>query len=314
MEERIIDDEYGRGVRLKKTKDGFVDVTDEAPENDTDHTEEAEEISFEFPVQETDEDDEDLVGLSPEEAIELRKRKEEEIARRKAEYEQTLAEGEELLASGSFHAAELKYEKALGLDDEAREASVGYWRAKTANFTNPDVLVAEYADASIESLEFDLGYAATEQLRRDYGEAFKKRYAELCSEEKPLAETIAEKRENRRAIIGARLKRSTSVTCIAALPTIALLVLALVFAGKIFSTPEDTFVLPTILLGVGFFISFLITVICANKWINDLRMYRANGKLTATEEGAHLQKIRDYMEIYRCLIVENATETEDSED
>ena len=29
MEERIIDDEYGRGVRLKKTKDGYVDVTDE---------------------------------------------------------------------------------------------------------------------------------------------------------------------------------------------------------------------------------------------------------------------------------------------
>ena len=29
MEERIIDDEYGRGIRLKKTKDGVVDVTDE---------------------------------------------------------------------------------------------------------------------------------------------------------------------------------------------------------------------------------------------------------------------------------------------
>ena len=32
MEERIIDDEYGRGVRLKKTKDGYVDVTDELSE------------------------------------------------------------------------------------------------------------------------------------------------------------------------------------------------------------------------------------------------------------------------------------------
>ena len=27
-EERIIDDEYGRGVKLRKTKDGYVDVTD----------------------------------------------------------------------------------------------------------------------------------------------------------------------------------------------------------------------------------------------------------------------------------------------
>ena len=32
MEERIIDDEYGRGIRLKKTKDGYVDVTDELAE------------------------------------------------------------------------------------------------------------------------------------------------------------------------------------------------------------------------------------------------------------------------------------------
>ena len=32
MEERMIDDEYGRGVRLKKTKDGYVDVTDELAE------------------------------------------------------------------------------------------------------------------------------------------------------------------------------------------------------------------------------------------------------------------------------------------
>ena len=28
MEERMIDDEYGRGIKLRKTKDGYVDVTD----------------------------------------------------------------------------------------------------------------------------------------------------------------------------------------------------------------------------------------------------------------------------------------------
>ena len=33
-EERIIDDEYGRGVKLRKTKDGYVDVTDELLEGE----------------------------------------------------------------------------------------------------------------------------------------------------------------------------------------------------------------------------------------------------------------------------------------
>ena len=126
MEERIIDDEYARGIRLKKTKDGYVDVTDElaeeerkaakdeaaedsgelreTPEEDAEaagETEEAliveglektleslseeegtEEVTFEFP--ELEEDDEDLVNLTPEEAIALRKKKEAEEAQRKA--------------------------------------------------------------------------------------------------------------------------------------------------------------------------------------------------------------------------------------
>ena len=34
MEERIIDDEYGRGIKLRKTKDGYVDVTDELSEKE----------------------------------------------------------------------------------------------------------------------------------------------------------------------------------------------------------------------------------------------------------------------------------------
>ena len=41
MEERIIDDEYGRGIRLKKTEDGYVDVTDELAEG-----EEGEEVAL----------------------------------------------------------------------------------------------------------------------------------------------------------------------------------------------------------------------------------------------------------------------------
>ena len=73
MEERIIDDEYGRGIRLKKTKEGYVDVTDELAEGGEEY-EDAEEVAFEFPVLDTDEDDEDLVGLSPEEAARVREK------------------------------------------------------------------------------------------------------------------------------------------------------------------------------------------------------------------------------------------------
>ena len=310
MEERIIDDEYGRGVRLKKTKDGYVDVTDgEAPDDTQDEMQEAqEEALFEFPTFDTDEDDEDLVGLTPEQAIALRKEKEEAAAKRKADYERLCKEGDELLQTGSFRSAELKFEKALSLDEEASEASVGYWRAKTADFTNPDVLISEYAKAGVESLEYDLGEKATEMMKKEYRSAFEKRVQELAKEEAPLSQSVLEKQENRRVVLKARVKRSTIAFLIALIPTAALLVLTIVFGLSNFTTRENTFVLPTILCGAGFFIFFIAFIVFANKWINDLRMRSANERLSSTEDGARLLEIREYKELYLALIGNESTE------
>ena len=273
MEERIIDDEYGRGIRLKKTKDGFVDAEDElAPETEVEEGEEDVEISFEFPVLETDEDDEDLVGLSPEEAAALRKQKEEAAAKRKADYEIACKEGNELLESGSFHAAELKFEKALLLDDEAREASVGYWRAKTCDFTDPDVLVSEYVESGIENLEYDLGYGAVEDIRKDYKEAFEKRIAELTAEEEPLEKEILDKRASRGAYLSKRLKKAAIGFAVSALPFIAALVLTVIFGLKNITTREP-YIVQTVIAGACAVVTFIVFGVFTNKFINSVRIY-----------------------------------------
>ena len=49
MEERIIDDVMGRGIRLKKTKDGYVDVTDELAPEEEEVEEAGEEIAVVLP-------------------------------------------------------------------------------------------------------------------------------------------------------------------------------------------------------------------------------------------------------------------------
>ena len=308
MEERTVDDEYGRGIRLRKTADGYVDVTDELAKDTDGEYEDAEEISFEYPVLETDEDDEDLVGLSPEEAAKLRREKEAAEEKRKADYAQACKEGEVLLETGSFKAAELKFEKALNLDEEATDACVGYWRAKTADFTQPDVLIEEYAEAGIESLEFDLGIAAVDKIKQKYREVFKSRIRELDEEEKPLQAEVEEKRAKRREVLSKRLKRSTLVFCIAAIPTVALLVLTLLFGMKNFTTLGDEYITPTIVFAVAFFVCFIAFILVANKWINDFRIRRANERLTSTEEGRRLLKIRSYKELYECLLPANAEE------
>ena len=306
MEERIIDDEYGRGVRLKKTKNGYVDVTDEQVDDGIDEA--AEEIAFEFPVMNGDEDDEDLVGLSPEEAAALVKQKEEELKRRKEEYERICAEGEELLNTGSFKTAELKFEKALLLDDEATEASVGYWRAKTENFSNPDVLMDEYVDAGIENLEYDLGYQAVDVLREKYQDVFQKRYQELCEEEAPLAIDVESKQSRRRAILAERLKKSAIAFGICLVVGITLLILTVVFGSQILSTKENVHLIPTIICGAAFFFALIAFVVATNKFLNDLRMRAVNEKLSSTEDGKRLEEIREYKELYVCFLIEKTAE------
>ena len=301
MEERIIDDEYGRGVRLKKTKDGYVDVTD--AELETENSEaEGEEAVFEFPTFDTDEYDEDLVGLTPEEAAARLKQREEEAAKRKADYERCCKEGDELLATGSFRAAELKFEKALALDEEASEASLGYWRAKTSNFADPDVLISEYAKAGVESLENDLGEKATQEMKKEYKGVFEKRVEELSEEEAPLAESVEEKQAARRVVLKERVKRSTIGFLVGLIPTAVMLVLTIVFGFSNFTTRENTFVLPTILCGAGFLIFFIVFIALANKWINDLRMRSANERLSSTADGARLVDIREYKALYLALL------------
>ena len=319
MEERIIDDEYGRGIRLKKTKNGYVDVTDELAEERVDEEnepetgeEEYEEVAFEFP--DLEEDDEDLVGLSPEEAMALRKKKEEEEKARALEYAKQCEEGNLLLESGSFHGAELKFEKALTLDGEAVDATVGYWRAKTADFAEPDILVGEYAELGYENLEGDLGYKAVEILKNKYAETFTRRLDELNKELAPIEESFTEKQASRREIIRERMTKAGWKFSLALVPTLIILTLAIVFGTKMFSTKTGEFIVLTAVFAGVFVVGLIVTLVFTNKLLNVIRIHRANEKESSTEEGRKILSLRDYIEIYTRLtenVIEFADETEE---
>ena len=321
MEERIVDDEFGRGVRVKKLKDGKVDVEDGlAPETE----EEGEEMELVLPEEEAegeaeasyvtqhvydDEDDEDLIGLSAEEAERVRAEKAEAARARKERYQSSCLAGEKLLASGSYRAAELVYEKALKLDDEAVEASVGYWRAKTADFSDPDVLIGEYVDEDLETLESDLGFEAADVIKEKYRAPFEKRLQELKGQEEPLAKEVEEKKSSRKEMLKARISRSSIAFLASLLPFIGAVIAAIVVAFKINTVPDDRFVIPTIALGVLSMALFIVFLIFTNKFTNDLRMYRMNEKLSSTEEGRMLLEIRRYKRLYEdFLYVANETE------
>lgn len=304
MEERIIDEEIGRKIRVKKMQDGTTDVVDELSENENaDGAENAEdgevsEEEFAFELPEMEEDDEDLVGLSPEEALALRQKKAEEEAARKAEYAALVAAGEEELSAGDFTAAEATFEKALLLDDEATAASVGYWRAKTEDFENPDVLIDEYLESGFENLEFDLGYQATELIKEQFRGKFARRYDELIAEEEPLTEKVLGAQERRRAILKPRRKKSALAFGISSAAFLGSLAATAVFAMKNFTVKGDSYLIPTIVAGVASAVVFGVFGVFTNKFVNACRIYRANEKLSSTEDGARLEEILEYKDLY----------------
>lgn len=307
MEERLVDDEVGRKIRVKVTADGRTDAVEEyaddlAQENEQEFEQEIENVEeYTFEIPDLEEDDEDLVNLTPSEAVELRKKKAEEAAARQAEYERLCKEGKAFLESGSFRSAELKFEKALMLDEEAVDASYGYWCAKTENFAKSEVLTEEYAKEGFDGLEHDLGYGAVQLIRENHTEQFAEKIAELTEREKPLAAVVEEKQATRRAYLKIRRWNAGVFFVASAVFMVAALVVALVFASKIFSRPDGEFILPTIISAGVFVVILTIFLICTNKFLNALRMYRANERLQSTEDGAELWKIRRYLELYQKL-------------
>lgn len=303
MEERIIDEEIGRKIKVKKLQNGETDVVDELSEaenTDVENAENAEinEEEFAFEIPELEDDDEDLVGLSPEEALALRQKKAEEEAARKAEYEALIAMGEEQLTAGEFAEAEATYEKALMLDDVATEASVGYWRAKTENFENPDVLMDEYVESGIENLEFDLGYEAVEIIKAEFKGKFARRYQQLTDEETPLREKVTGAQERRRAILKPRRKKSGLSFAVSSAVFVGSLAATVAFGLKNFTVKGDSFMLPTIIAGAVSVVAFVVFGVFTNKFVNACRIYRANEKLSSTDDGARLEEIAEYKDLY----------------
>ncbi len=307
-EERIVEDEFGRKVKIRKTKEG-VDVTEEVTDE-----EEVEEVELSLDIPEEEEDDEDLVGLSPEEAAALKKQKAEAAERRKKEYDQAIVDGNELLDAGEYEAAEKKFEEALQLDEVATEASVGYWRAKTENFQNPDVLIEEYLEAGIESLEYDLGYEAADIIKREYREVFERRYKELEEEELPLAEEVEGKQTARREILSERRKKSGIKFLASAIPTVVFIVLAIVFGFKNLTVRDNRFIPATIAFAALSVVTFFIFLAFSNKFINACRIYSKNEKVSSTEEGERLLEIREYKDLYGALLVIEEYDEEETDE
>lgn len=327
MEERIIDDEYGRGIRLKKTKDGYVDATDELAEeaklpesaekdkaqpeglqealeaeaeNVTDgeegDAEAADEVLFEFP----EEDDEELAALSAEDAAALIKKREEERKKRE-EKACALCDTGEALLNGAVD--EETYEKAAATFDEAlcvlpsyERAALGFWRAKTYGGKNLQPMLAEWAAAGYDEFEATFGEECANTLKEEWKEiviAEKKKRDEAIA---PMKKEYEEKTEKRRTILKERTfnARKKFIPLLSA--EIALLVFAAVFALNIFSRADAVFVWLTAACGAAFVLALPFFCVAASRFFHASSLAHANELKSSTKEGRALEQAENESE------------------
>lgn len=291
MEERILDDEEGRGIRLKRTKDGATDAVEDLGEGDE------EELVLEFSEEELGELDEDLVGLTPSQLQEELERREKARQEALEESRKLIKEGDALLERGNFAEATLRFEQAMVYDPENEEIIEGLWKSRTKDFTELEALLtAERAEEVVESAtahKYILSRAKSglQSLREE-------RFAEV----EVLRPEVEGKRAERRAAFAANRKyyliRSFVTVCLLALFVIGIAI----SADSILRTQSITPIVLTIVFGVLAFVALVLSILTLIKLYGANRLCIVNERASSTESGARLALLEEQLEALAALL------------
>lgn len=287
MEERIIDDEELRKVKLKKTTDGETDAVED------DGTEE--EYVFDVPEEEYDES---LVGLTPsqlERALEERKKAEEEA---RAEFAKLISAGEEALAAGNYAEAENAFAQADRYVFEDERVPVGLWTSRTQGFTVKEPFyVLEQAEAFAQ-----VGAELKAKAREAFGAEFEAERAEAVKEEAELAPLVEEKRDER-AKAFAENQKYYFVRFLAFVAVVLFSVIGAVLSATFIVRTQS--ITPIVLTGTfgGIALVFLVVMLVFLKKLLAANLLCRKNKIEeATADGAHLKELREKIRCLSCVL------------
>lgn len=288
MEERMIDDEEARGVKLKRTKSGETDAVEEG-EN------EQEEYVFDVPEEEYDES---LVGLTPsqlEQVLEERKKAEEEA---RLEFENHVLAGETALEKGLYEEAEKFFAQADRYVFADERVANGLWISRTRGFTVKEPFYEVKNAEAFAACPAELKARA----REAFGEEFQKEREEARAEEEILAPQVEAKRAEREEAFAGNRRYYLVRFCVALAVFAAMLIGAAVSASFIVRTQS---IAPVVLTG-GFgalaLAAFIAALVLLRKLLVASRLCRQNNVEEATEDGARLKALREKIRCLSCVL------------
>lgn len=300
MEERIIDKDELRKIKIKKNAVGGIE---DATEEDVGGEEE---VTIEIPDEEYDED---LVGLSPSQLQRELERREKAAQEARIESKKLIETGKKLLAQGEYREAEPFYAQAALYDPQSVEAKEGLWVCRTDNFKDLDCLyllknAREIAESDEKTRTFILEKVGErlKTLRESY----------LAQVDSLKSRVLGAKRARQEAFNDNRNYYLVRLLSFLA----AFLVIAVAAGVSSFYIVRVNNATPIILVGVFggfallalcFFVFYLRKLIVAN------RLCRENEKLSSTEEGARLEELTNKLECLS-LILEGERESDRDSD
>lgn len=308
MEERIMDEDELRGIKVKRNAIGGIEdaVEEGTGENAQAENEEIAQIEAEFEVKlpevgEGDEEyDESLVGLTPEDLrAELERRKKVKLEAEK-KCAKNLKEGEERLAIGNYPVALSYFEKALSYEPENEEAQKKYWTARTHNFSDD----TPFTDSEAGELFATHTEGARAFVLNHVGEKLKTRLKEAEEEAEPLREKVQGGIAERRGAFAANRRYYVVRTAIFAVVFVAFLIACLVCADFIVRTKSITPVVLTAVFGGIAFLALLIDIFFICKLAAAIGLCRANEMLSSTEDGARLEVLDREIYALRAFLAE----------
>ncbi|MBD5636462.1 MAG: hypothetical protein HDP28_01390 [Clostridia bacterium] len=295
MEERLIDKDDERLIRLKKKADE-VDAEDATlPEGEEPPAEE--EVLVTLPEDE-EEYDEDLVGLTPSELAREKARRQRAEEEARAECANLASLAEEELAGGAFDKAEAFFAQAASYGFEEERVAKGLWTARTKNFTTTEPFyneeyAVEFSYCDDESKKF---------VREKVEKTLLKEREEIEKEEKELAPEVLAKQEERRQAF-ADNRKYYAVRLLAFLAVLALFAIAtIVSSSYIVRTLSSVPVILTGVFGGLTLIAFVIALVFFLKFMGANKLCRRNEQLSSTEDGARLESLRNKLDCLKRIL------------
>ena len=293
-EERLIDDDKDRKYKIRKNADG----EDELVIDDTQTPDDESDIPvFDIPVYL--EDDDEAAVLTPEQLAERERIRSEEEAARAEKIKSALEKAELKLEEGDFESALYAVGKVNGIADGNGDYYFLKLKILSRNFTDFQSL-SECAETAGGVKEFSS--SEQKQALKSISTVYETRANEAEKTAAALKEENERKKSERRSVFAERKTKAQRNLLVTVLPFLAFVVLAIVFATRLFSAENGTFVVLTIVFSALAAIVFVAVLFTLRKFLEAARNVKLNELDSSTKLGReYLETQKQYEYLKRIL-------------